>query len=312
MKVRQVSHAIGAEITEIDLSHPLSDEQWKDIYAAWLKYIVLIFPGQKLTPEQLIAFAGRFGPLDDHREDPASRLDGYPEIFLIGNHMVDGKLSRTRDTGRMWHSDHSYTTRPTLISMLYCRNLPPTGGTTAFSNMYMAYDMLSGAMKDLLDQLEGVHDLLHLGSRSTLYRKRGFKNSASIAERYPPVAHPLVLVHPETGRKALYVSEGPVNRVAGMTDDESWGLLQFLFKHTATLEFTYRHTYSVDDLVFWDNRACQHIALADFVQDPNTPRLMQRLTVLGKESGRVYDENATSTNCDMSALERGCCQISKL
>jgi taurine dioxygenase len=293
MKVRQVSHAIGAEITEIDLSRSLSDAQWNDIYAAWLKHIVLIFPGQKLTPEQLIAFAGRFGPLDDHREDPVSRLDGYPEIFLIGNHMVNGKLSKTRDTGRLWHSDHSYTTRPTLISMLYCRSLPPTGGTTAFSNMYMAYDMLSDTMKGMLDKLEGVHELLHLGSRSTtLYRTRSFKNPESIAERYPPVAHPLVQVHPETGKKALYVSEGPVSQIAGLTDDEGRGLLQFLFKHAATLEFTYRHTYSVDDLVFWDNRACQHIALADWIQDSNTPRLMQRLTVLGEESGRIYDADA--------------------
>jgi taurine dioxygenase len=297
MKVRQVSHAIGAEITEVDLSHPLSDAQWEDIYAAWLKYVVLIFPGQKLTPEQLIAFAGRFGPLDDHREDQASRLDGYPEIFLIGNHMVNGKLSKTRDVGRLWHSDHSYTTRPTLISMLYCRSLPPTGGTTAFSNMYMAYDTLSDTMKGMLEKLEGVHELLHLGSRSsTLYRTRSFKNPASIAERYPPVVHPLVLVHPETGKKALYVSEGQVNRIVGLTDDEGRGLLQFLFKHAVTLEFTYRHTYSVDDLVFWDNRACQHIALADYVQDPNTPRLMHRLTVLGKQSGRLYAADVKSAS----------------
>src|SRR6201990_324918 len=91
---------------------------------------------------------------------------------------------------------------------------------------------------------------------------------------------------------SLYVSEGQVNRIVGLTDDEGRGLLQFLFKHAATLEFTYRHTYSVDDLVFWDTRACQHIALADYVQDPNTPRLMHRLTVLGKESGHFYDANA--------------------
>jgi taurine dioxygenase len=88
------------------------------------------------------------------------------------------------------------------------------------------------------------------------------------------------------------VSEGPVSRIAGLTEDESRGLLQFLFRHTATLEFTYRHTYSEDDLVFWDNRACQHIALADYVHDPDTPRLMQRLTVMGKESGRLYDADA--------------------
>jgi len=292
MKVRPVSHAIGAEITEIDLSRPLSEAQWEGIYAAWLEYVVLIFPGQKLTPEQLIAFAGLFGPLDDHREDPASRLDGHPEIFLIGNHMVNGKLSKTRDTGRLWHSDHSYTTRPTLISMLYCRHLPPTGGTTAFSNMYMAYDMLSDTMKRMIDELECVHELMNFISRPTLHWKPGAKNLASIAERYPPVIHPLVLVHPETGKKALYVSEGQVNRIVGLTDDEGRGLLQFLFKHAVTLEFTYRHTYSVDDLVFWDNRACQHIALADYVQDPNAPRLMHRLTVLGEESGRFYDEKA--------------------
>jgi taurine dioxygenase len=291
VKVRQVSHAIGAEITEIDLSRPLNDAEWNDIYAAWLKYIVLIFPGQKLTPEQLISFAGRFGPLDDHREDPASRLEGYPEIFLIGNHMVNGKQSKTRDTGRLWHSDHSYTTRPTLISMLYCRSLPPTGGTTGFSNMYMAYDTLSDSMKEILDKLECVHELTHF-IRPTLYWKPSLKNTALIAERYPPVAHPLVLVHPETGKKALYVSEGQVTRIVGLTDDEGRGLLQFLFKHTVTLEFTYRHKYSVDDLVFWDNRACQHIALADYMQDPNTPRLMQRLTVLGQDAGRVFDAEA--------------------
>jgi taurine dioxygenase len=88
------------------------------------------------------------------------------------------------------------------------------------------------------------------------------------------------------------VSEGPVSGIVGLTDDEGRGLLQFLFKHAATLEFTYRHTYSEDDLVFWDNRACQHIALADYVQDPSTPRVMQRLTVLGEKSGRIYDADA--------------------
>ena len=289
MKIRKVSYAIGAEITGIDLAQPLGDEHWQKIYAAWLKHIVLIFPGQKLEPRQLIDFAARFGPLDDHREDKASRLEGHPEIFVIGNHMVNGKLSRTRDVGRQWHSDHSYTTRPTLVSMLYCRSLPPVGGTTAFTNMYMAYDNLSDTMKKILEDLEGVHELMHFLSRPLLFWKPGIKNPTSIAERYPPVAHKIVQIHPETGKKALYISEAQVNRIVGLTEDEGRGLLQFLFKHTVTPEFTYRHTYSPDDLVFWDNRACQHLALADYVQDPNTPRMMQRLTVLGQPSGRLYD-----------------------
>ena len=291
MKVRQVSHAIGAEITEIDLSRPLTDAQWNDIYAAWLQHIVLIFPGQKLTPEQLIGFAGRFGPLDDHREDTVSRMESHPEIFIIGNHMVNGKLSRTRDVGRQWHSDHSYTTRPTLLSMLYCRSLPPVGGTTAFSNMYMAYDMLSDKMKEIVGNLEGVHEMLHFLSRPTLMWTPAIKNPASIAERYPPVVHPLVLTHPETGKKALYVSEAQVKGIEGLTQDEASGLLEFLFRHCVTPEFTYRHTYSTDDLVFWDNRACQHLALSDYVKDPNVPRVMHRLTVLGTKRGRYFEPN---------------------
>ena len=271
MKVRQVSHAIGAEITEIELTRPLSDAQWKDIYAAWLKYVVLIFPRQKLTPEQLIAFAGRFGPLDDHREDPVSRLDGYPEIFLIGNHMVNGKLSRTRDVGRLWHSDHSYTTRPTLISMLYCRSLPPTGGTTAFSNMYIAYDTLSDTMKRMLDKLECVHELLHF-IRPTLHWKPGTKDPASIAERYPPVVHPLVLVHPETGKKALYVSEGQVDRIVGLTTGGAYG-------HTVSqsLAFAYVESGLAQpstrfEILMMDNR-CPAIVLPDAAWDPDNTRL---------------------------------------
>ena len=220
---------------------------------AWLRHIALIFPGQKLTPEQLIAFARRFGPLDDHREDPVSRLDGYPEIFFIGNHMVNGKLSKTRDTGRLWHSDDSVHD-PTDLDQHAGLPKPTSHGRDNFVLQHVyRVDTLSDTMR-MLDKLEGVHELLHLGSRSTtLYRTPSFKDPASIAERYPPVAHPLVRVHPETGKKALYVSEGPVSRIVGLTDDEGRGLLQFLFKHAANWSLPIG-TYSEDDLVFWDTR----------------------------------------------------------
>jgi len=291
MKIRPLSMAIGAEITDVDLAKPLSDAQWSEIYAAWLKHIVLVFPGQKLSPEQQIAFAGRFGPLDDHADDPTYRLPDYPQIYMIGNYMINGKMSATKDTGRKWHSDHSYTTRPTLISMLYCRQIPPVGGTTAFSNMQMAYDMLSDKLKSFLDGLEAVHDLSHYITPSLTWKPK-VKDPTKLRDKNPPVIQPVVRVHPETGRKALYISEAQTSRFVGLTPEEGRGLLDLLFKHMATPEFTYRHNYQVDDLVFWDNRSCQHIALADYNHDSSNPRLMYRLTVLGEPSGRLLDAEA--------------------
>jgi len=288
IKVRPISYAIGAEITGVDLAKPLDDAQWAEIYAAWLKHILLVFPGQKLTPEQQIAFGRRFGPLDDHWEDPTYRLPGFPEIYQIGNFMLDGKMSKTKDTGRKWHSDHSYTTRPTLISMLYCRKIPPVGGTTAFANMYMAYDTLTDTMKGMLENLEAVHDMLNYLTPTLLW-KPTVKDPSAMAKKFPAVVHPVVRTHPETGRKALYVSEGQTTRILGLSEEEGRGLLQFLFKHATQLEFTYRHAYKVDDLVFWDNRCAQHIALADYVHNSDNLRHMYRVTVLGKKSGRLYE-----------------------
>lgn len=291
MEIRPLAHALGAEIKGIDLSRPISDSQWSDLYAAWLKHIVLVFPGQKLAPEQLIAFASRFGPLDDHHEEPEEefKLAGFPQIYLIGNFMVRGKMSKTKDTGRKWHSDHSYTTRPTLISMLYCRQIPPVGGTTAFANMYMAYDTLSDTLKGVLDKLEAVHDFMNFLLKPTLLWKPNIRDTEPIRKKYPAVVHPVVQTHPETGRKSLYINEAQTTRFYGMTEEESRGLLEFLFQHMVRPEFTYRHNYQPDDLVFWDNRCSQHLALADYVHGADSPRLMHRLTVLGETTGRLYE-----------------------
>ena len=294
MNVRPLSHALGAEVTGVDLANPLSESQWSAIHAAWLRHIVLVFPGQKLSPEQLIAFAGRFGPLDDHSEDPTYRLPGYPQIYRLGNYLVDGEMSKTKDTGRKWHSDHSYTTRPTLVSMLYCREAPPVGGTTEFANLYMAYDLLSPTMKQLLEKLEAVHDLLHFLTAPYLTWKPKVRNPASIRSRFPSVVQPVVRVHPETGRKSLYVSEGYTREFVGLTPDEGRGLLEFLLQHVVTPEITYRHHYRPDDLVFWDNRCANHIALADYVHDANNLRLMHRLTVLGPSFGRLLEPERES------------------
>jgi len=295
--VRPLSHAMGAEVTGVDLSKPLGDSQWHDIHAAWLKHIVLVFPGQKLTPAEQVAFGRRFGDLDDHREDPAYRLPDFPEIYLLGNFLIDGKLSKTKDVGRGWHTDHSYTNRPTKLSMLYCRAIPPVGGTTMFANTYLGYEALSDKLKGIVDDLEAVHDFSHrfLNPSDGKPNERGFAKMLEmvirIRDKYPQIAHPLVRTHPETGRKALYLNEIVMTHLVGMSRDESQWLLQYLVKHAVRPEFTYRHTYKVDDLLFWDNRCSLHNALADYVHNPANLRKMHRLTVLGEKFGRVLEDS---------------------
>lgn len=286
INVRRLAHALGAEITGVDLRQPLDKAAEAEVRRAWLENLVIVFPGQELAPAQQIAFGRLFGELDDHKSVPFYRHPEHPEIYLITNRQIGGKPSETRDTGRAWHSDHSFTTRPTMATMLYCREIPPVGGTTMFANMYMAYDTLSDGLKSVLDKLEAVHSFAYYAARGL--KGRDPQQIAHMNRINPPVAQPVVRVHPETGRKALYVSEMMTSRFAGMTREESAGLLQYLFRHSVQPEFTYRHHWKVDDLLMWDNRCTLHLAPADYTHDQ--PRHMHRITVLGPPSGRLLEE----------------------
>ncbi|GMV55137.1 MAG: taurine dioxygenase [Betaproteobacteria bacterium] len=287
IKVRKLSYGLGASITGVDLRSPLDDATMADVRKAWLDHLVVVFPDQVLTPEQQIAFGKRFGPLDDHQAAPFYRHPEYPEIYLITNHKIGGRPSETKDTGRMWHSDHSFTTRPTMATMLYCREIPSVGGDTMLTNMYMAYESLSDAMKTVLDRLEAVHDVANYHANNPYFRDRDTGQLTEMKKLSPPVAQPVVRVHPETGRKALFVNEGTTTQFVGMTSEESRALLEFLFEHSVRPEFTYRHAWKVNDLLMWDNRCTMHKALADYTHDQ--PRHMHRLTVLGTPCGRSYE-----------------------
>lgn len=284
IKIRPLSHAIGAELSGVDLSRPIDETTRAEIHKAWLQHLVIAFRGQDLTPQRQIAFGRMFGELDDHKAAPFYRHPEHPEIYLITNKKVDGKESQTKDTGRLWHSDHSCTTHPTMASMLYCREIPPVGGTTMFANMYLAYETLSPGLRTLLDKLEAVHSLEHYTSHNPYFNARDPAQIAKMHELSPPVAQPVVRMHPETGRKALYISEGQTERFVGMSREESQGLLQFLFAHSVKPEFTYRHDWKVNDMLMWDNRCMMHLALADYSHDQS--RHMHRLTVLGEPCGR--------------------------
>ncbi len=288
--VKRLSHALGAAVTGVDLREPLNDSTMAAIRKAWLEHLVLVFPGQKLTPAQQIAFGRRFGELDDHKAVPFYRHPEHPEIYLITNKPIGGKPSETRDTGRLWHSDHSFTTHPTMATMLYCLEIPPVGGTTMFNNQYLAFETLSPTLRGILEKLEAVHSLAHYSERNPYMKNRNAEQIAQMNKISPPVAQPMVRVHPETGRKALYISEGQTPCIVGMTPEESRGLLQYLFDHSVRPEFTYRHVWQVGDLLMWDNRCTMHLALADYSHDQT--RHMHRLTVLGTPCGRLYNEAA--------------------
>ena len=275
-----LSHALGAEVRGIGIAAGLDDTAVAAVQSAWNEHHVLLFRGNRLTPDALVAFARRFGALDRHDATPHYRLDGHPEILQVTNRRIGGKPSETRNTGRNWHSDYSYTNRPAAASMLYCEERPPVGGDTMFCNMVRAYDTLSDKMKRIVDGLEAVYDI----GLTAGIDERDPEKTAELRRINPPIAHPAVRVHPLSGKKALYVSER-ASHFHGMTAEESRPLIQFLCAHATRPENVYRHRWQVGDLVLWDNRTTMHIALADF--DPSAPRHMLRATLLGEPSGFV-------------------------
>jgi len=285
METRRLSNGLGAEVIGVNLAKPLRDAQIAVLRGGWNEHLVLVFRNQELSPEAHIAFSRHFGDLDKHEALPRYRHPDHAEIFMVTNREVDGKPSATRNTGRQWHNDLSYTTRPALGALLYCRECPPVGGDTMFANMYRAYETLSKPMRDFLDPLWAVHDVM--GSRDL--RKRDPAQVAEIRRINPPVAQPVVRTHPETGRKSLNVHEMMCTHFVGMTREESRPILEFLYEHSTPHENVYRHQWKVNDLVMWDNRCTLHIALADY--EHSSPRHMLRTTILGEKMGRLVGDD---------------------
>ena len=280
--LRRLSNALGAEITGIDLSRPMSESTFGEIHNAFLQFGVLLFRGQNITREQHIDFSQRFGELDDHASLPRDRHPDYPELLMVTNRPnPDGTPSESRYTGRSWHTDFSYTTHPALGSLLRCWELPEVGGDTLFANMTLAYDTLSEGMKKLIAGLHGIH---LSGTRKINVNDAGNARREEVMKLNPPIAQPVVRVHPETGRKTLYLGE-KVRRFDGMTEDESKPLIDYLNRHATKPEFVYRHQWRENDLLIWDNRCLLHQALGDF--DETQTRHLERTTVKGSPSGYV-------------------------
>ena len=270
MDIRPLAGALGAEILGIDLARPVDDATLASIRRAWLDHLVIFFRDQDLTPGQFLAFARRFG---EPIEYPFVKgLDEYPEIIPVL------KLAHeTSNFGGIWHSDTAYLDAPPMASMLIGREVPEAGGDTEFANMYLAYETLSPALQRLLDGLAAVNSSAAADVSRT--REDRIKDSARAdAKKEYAATHPVVRVHPETGRKALYVNVAHTVRFEGMTREESAPLLQFLFRHQVRSELTCRFRWRPGSIAFWDNRCAQHNAVNDY---QGHRRLMHRITLGG-------------------------------
>ena len=276
--IRALSRACGAEVSGLDLTRPLEPESVRLLNQALGENGILLFRDAHLTPKQHIAFSRHFGPLETHVVGEFN-LAGHPEVFVVSNVREEGKLKGAVYAGQYWHSDLSYMAKPSLGSLLLCREMPETGGDTMWANMYLAYESLSDVMQKFLGGLKAVHDYSNAYDKYFAHLKERPPLTPGQRAKTPPVEHPMVRTHPVTGRKALYVNPGFTTGIVGMPREESDPILEFLFRHSTRPEFIYRHKWRVDDLVFWDNRCTMHYALADY--DFSVRRHMHRTTVGG-------------------------------
>lgn len=278
IQARRISTACGAEITGLDLKRPLGTAEVDALHHALGENGILLFRNTDLTPDEHIAFSRHFGELEAHVIGDFA-LPGKPEVFVVSNVKEDGKLKGAVYAGQYWHSDLSYMQKPSMGSLLLCREMPEIGGDTMFANMYLAYDTLSDSMKKFIGGLSAVHDYSHAYDTYFAHLKERPPLTPEQRAKTPPVEHPMVRVHPVTGRNALYVNPGFTKGIVGMQKDESQPILDMLFRHSTRPEFIYRHKWQVNEMIFWDNRCVTHYALSDY--DFSVRRQMHRTTLAG-------------------------------
>jgi len=264
--------ALGAEIHGLDLATLEDRSVWNEVTQAFLDYSVLVFRGQRLEPADLMRVSAHFG-------EPCfypfvTGMEGYPYIFEVVKEPAE-----KRNFGGAWHSDTTYLAQPPLATLLYAVETPSHGGDTLFANTRAAYDALSEGMKQVLGGLTGVNsaELKYGGGRSALHAKiGGMKIHDTDAAGAYVAEHPVVRTHPDTGRKALYLSRGHTTHFKGMTEEESRPLIEYLEAHQVRPEFTCRVRWAPGTLTVWDNRCTQHNAVNDY---QGQRRRMRRITV---------------------------------
>jgi alpha-ketoglutarate-dependent taurine dioxygenase len=277
VQIRPLPGALGAEIAGIDLK-AIDAQDFAVIHRAWVDHLVLLFRGQTLDDEQLIAFSRCFGDLDWAPVQETGRrfVGGHPEIYVVSNVVENGVPIGSLGAGEaVWHTDMSYIEDPPKASILYALEIPPAGGKTWFINMYRCYEALPPAMKRRIEGLKIKHDGTY---NSGGYVRQGVE-AVDDPVHSPGTVHPLVITHPESGKRALYLGRRRNAYVAGLTLGESEALLDELWSTTARDEFSWGNDWRIGDLVLWDNRCTMH-RRDPF--DPNSRRIMHRTQIKGE------------------------------
>jgi len=270
--VEPLTATIGAQLSGFDLSRPQSPQEVADIRAALLEHKVLVFRGQDLTPTAHRDFAATLGELTPAHPVVPGLDEQHPEIYVLDS--GDGGKSP------VWHTDVTFMPRPPLGSVLRAVSLPPVGGDTCWTDLEAAYLALSPHLRSLADRLEAVHDGRKDFEDYLLTRLSGEGGTweGEKVTSLKPSVHPVVRVHPETGRRSLFVSPGFTTRLLDVTESESHALLGLFFAVIGLPEHTVRHRWSPGDVVVWDNRSTAHYAVDDY-GDQN--RVMHRVTLRG-------------------------------
>jgi taurine dioxygenase len=257
--IRPVDGALGAEVLGLDLNRPLSADDFAALHRAHLDHHLLIFRDMHITPAQQVAFSRRFGPLQIHvlRQ---FQLSSDPEVLIISNIKENNQPIGLGDAGHFWHSDLSYKEIPSLGSMLHAQELPKDGGDTLFANQHTAWEALPRQLQEKVAGLTAEHS--YLAKYAELQRRNPWRPNLTQAQvdEVKPVVQPVVRVHPETGRRALFVSEHFTTKIVGLPQAESDALLAELFDLSTRPEHVYRHQWQPHDMVFWDNRSLMHLA----------------------------------------------------
>jgi len=271
LEISPASPCVGAEIRGVDLAQ-MSDETFGAVKQAFADYGVLFFRDQSLSPDQHIAFAERWGDIVVNRF--FSPTDTHPKIAEVRK-----EPHHKKNIGARWHTDHSYDIEPALGSVLVAREVPKTGGDTMFAGMSAAYDALSEGLKEQLNRLKAWHSSRHsFGYRSEIDWNDNDGRLQNPENALQDACHPVVITHPDSGKKCVYVNPEFTTHFDGWTAEESAPLLEFLYAHVTKPEFTCRFRWEEGSVAMWDNRATQHCALNDYT---GHRRVMHRITIAG-------------------------------
>ena len=287
--IRPTGEVLGATVTGIDLSRPMSDNEFSVVLRALGEHGVLRFPEQLLEPAALRDFSAHFGSIQSSVtgkfQDPS-----VPEVGILSNIVEDGKPIGIADAGQDWHTDMSYSKMIAFTNVLYGVEIPHRDGeplgNTEFCNMHAAYFDLPDDLKTRLDGMTVTHDFAKFWDKMRL-QKGSARPPLTDAQRQakPPVSHPIFLTHPITGKKVLYANPGYSMRINELPEDESDQILEFLAEHQLQAKYQYRHRWAVGDVLMWDNMGTLHNAVADYKADEH--RYIKRCQVM---ANRYFEE----------------------